>query len=149
MEFDELISAFADHHGLTSLSPVDNAVALDVDNMVVSVISDGSTVTMSSDIGEPPVEGKATFADLLLQANLQSQVFFAKLSDVGVYVAMRQLALRDADVESFDAALESLVNAVETWRRILEDYRPASEAAASKAATDDTISKLSGGFMSV
>ncbi len=117
--------------------------------MVVSIISDGSTITISSDIGEPPVEGKATFADLLLEANLQSQVFFAKLSDAGVYVAMRQLPLRDADVESFDAALESLVNAVETWRRILEDYRPVSEAATSKARADDKMSRFPGGLMSV
>ena len=45
---------------------------------------------------------------------------------------MRRLALPTLDSDAFDAALESLVNQAETWRRLLADFRPAAEAAAEE-----------------
>jgi hypothetical protein len=43
---------------------------------------------------------------------------------------VRRLAIPTLDDESFDAALESLVNLAETWRRLLTDFRPVAKAAA-------------------
>ncbi len=45
---------------------------------------------------------------------------------------MRRLALPTLDSDAFDAALESLVNQAETWRRLLADFRPAAKAAAEE-----------------
>ncbi len=149
MGFDELISSFAERHGLAGLTATEGAAALDVDGMVVSIVSDGDVLVMSSEIGEPPAEGRAGFADLMLEANLQTQAFFAKTSNEDMYVAVRRLPLQSVDVDALDAALESLANIVETWRRILNDYRPIVEAAEKNLESKDGLSRLSGGFMSV
>ncbi len=149
MDFEELISCFADRHGLTGLSVESNAVALDIDDMVFTIASGGDELTISAEIGEPPVKGRAGFAELLLEANMHSRSFFAKVSDRGVYVAMQRLALSGLEVDALDAALESLVSTVETWRRILVDYRPVVEPAAKSPEADAGLSGFGGGLMSV
>ena len=76
--------------------------------------------------------GRANFAELTLEANLQSEAFFAKEPERGAYVLVRRLPLAMLDAEAFEAALEALVNLSETWRRLLADFRPVAKAAAER-----------------
>ena len=147
MDFPELISSFAERHGIADLAAEDNAAALDIDGIVVTIVAAGDAVSISADIGEPPAEGRADFAELLLDANLQSDAFFAKASENGTYVAVRRLALPTLEPDAFDAALEALVNQAETWRRLLADFRPAAKAAAEEAAEEPSFG--AGGFVQV
>ena len=147
MDFTELISSFAERHGIADLAAEDNTAALDIDGIVVTLVASGDALSVSADIGEPPSEGRADFADLLLEANLQSDAFFAKAPESGTYVAVRRLALPTLDPDAFDAALEALVNQAETWRRLLADFRPAAKAAAEGAAEAPSFG--AGGFLSV
>ena len=147
MDFPELIESFAKRHGIADLAAEDNAAALDIDGIVVTLVAAGDTFSISADIGEPPAEGRADFAELLLEAGLQSDAFFAKAPDSGNYVAVRRLALSTLDPDAFDAALESLVNQAETWRRLLADFRPTAKAAAE--AADEEPSFGAGGFVQV
>ncbi len=147
MDFPQLIASFAERHGIADLAAEDNTAALDIDGIVVTLVAAGDTVTISADIGEPPAEGRADFAELLLEADLQSDAFFAKAPDSGNYVAVRRLALPTLDSDAFDAALESLVNQAETWRRLLADFRPAAKAAAEEADEAPTFGV--GGFVQV
>lgn len=147
MDFTELIASFAERHGIADLAAEDNAAALDIDGIVVTLVAAGDAVLISADIGEPPAEGRADFAELLLEASLQSNAFFAKAPESGTYVAVRRLALPALDPDAFDAALESLVNQAETWRRLLADFRPAAKAAADAAAEKPTFG--TGGFVQV
>ena len=133
MEFKELIAEFAERHGIANLAAEDNASALDIDGIVVTLVAAGEVLSVSADIGEPPADGRAAFAELLLEANLQSDAFFAKESENGVYIVVRRLPLSTLNAESFDAALEALVNLAETWRRLLADFRPVAKAAAERA----------------
>ena len=129
MDFPQLISNFAGRHGIANLAAADNAAALDIDGIVVTLVSAGDALLISADIGEPPSDGRAEFAELMLEANLQSESFFAKEPENGAYVLVRRLSLLALDDESFDASLESLVNLAETWRRLLADFRPVAKAA--------------------
>ena len=147
MDFAELISNFAERHGIADLSAEDNAAALDIDGIVVTLVAAGDALSVSADIGEPPAEGRADFAELLLEASLQSDAFFAKAPESGTYVAVRRLALPTLEPDAFDAALEALVNQAETWRRLLADFRPAAKAAAEEAAEAPSFG--TGGFLSV
>ena len=133
MEFEKLISDFAERHGIADLAAEDNAAALDVDGIVVTLVVAGDVLSVSAEIGEPPSEGRAEFAELLLDANLQSEAFFAKEPENGAYILVRRLSLLTLEAESFDAALEALVNLAETWRRLLVDFRPVAKAAAERA----------------
>ena len=133
MDFAKLISDFAERHGIADLAADDNAAALDIDGIVITLVAVGDTLSVSADIGEPPAEGRADFAELLLEANLQSDAFFAKEHESGTYILVRRLSLPTLDPESFDIALEALVNLAETWRQLLADFRPAAKAAAEQA----------------
>ena len=147
MDFTELISDFAKRHGIADLAAEDNAAALDIDGIVVTIVAADDSISISANIGEPPVEGRADFADLLLEANMQSDAFFAKVPENGTYVAVRRLALQMLEPDAFDAALEALVNHAETWRRLLDDFRPAAKAAAEEALENPSFG--AGGFVQV
>ena len=134
MDFTQLISDFAVRHGIANLAAEDNAAALDIDGIVVALVAAGDALSVSAEIGEPPSEGRADFAELLLEANLQADAFFAKEPESGAYILVRRLSLQTLEPESFDAALEALVNLAETWRRLLADFRPVAKAAAEHAA---------------
>ena len=133
MEFAKLISDFGERHDIANLTADDNAAALDIDGIVVTLVAAGDALSVSADIGEPPAEGRAEFAELMLEANLQADAFFAKEPESDTYIIVRRLALTTLDIESFDAALEALVNLAETWRRLLADFRPVAKAAAENA----------------
>ena len=147
MDFQQLIADFAERHSIANLAIKDNAVALDVDGIVITLVAVGDTLSISADIGEPPSEGRAEFAELLLEANLQSEAFFAKGPENGAYVLVRRLPLLALDGESFDAALEALVNLAETWRRLLADFRPVAKAAAER--TEEFTQFGANGFVQV
>ena len=147
MDFTELVADFAERHAIAGLAAEDGATALDIDGIVVTLVASDDTVSISADIGLPPVEGRAAFAELLLEANLQSEAFFAKTPETENYVAVRRLALPSLDGDAFDAAIETLVNQAETWRRLLADFRPAAKAAAKEE--DSAPSFGTGGFVQV
>jgi hypothetical protein len=136
MDFNELIADFATRHNVDDLTVVDDAAALDIDGITVLLVSNGDLLTISAEVGEPPVEGAAAFANLLLEANMQSDFFFAKAAGTDNYIIVRRIALVSIDAASFDLAIEALVNQAETWRRLLADFRPAAKAAADRAESE-------------
>ena len=145
MEFNDLISDFAKRHGIENLVVEDNSAALDIDGIVTTIVSIGESVIISSEIGEPPVDGAAAFADLLLEANMESPAFFAKSCDTGSYLLVRSFALASLDGDSFDSGLEDFINRAETWRKLLKDYRPVAKAASEQEAELSSFS--ANGFM--
>ena len=148
MDFPERISDFATRHGVEGLAAEDGAAAIDVDGIAVLLASAGGELLASAEIGDPPPDGAAAFADLLLEANLDSDAVFAKSKESGRYVLTRRIALAGLDGEAFDASLESFVNRAEAWRRLLADYRPAATAAA-EAAEDTAAAVGTGSFLQV
>ena len=148
MDFPELISDFATRHGVEGLAVEDGAAAIDVDGIAVLLASAGGELLASAEIGEPPPDGAAAFADLLLEANLDSDAVFAKSKESGRYVLTRRIALAGLDGEAFDTSLEAFVNRAEAWRRLLADYRPAA-AAAAEAAEDTAAAVGTGSFLQV
>ena len=147
MEFEKLISDFAERHGIANLAAEDNAAALDIDGIVVTLVTVGDALSVSAEIGEQPAEGRAEFAELMLEANLQSEAFFAKQPESSAYILVRRLSLSTLDDDAFDAALEALVNLAETWRRLLADFRPVAKAAAE--STDEAPQFGANGFFQV
>ena len=146
MEFTELISDFAARHGVERLAVEDGAAAIDVDGIAILLASSGGDLLATAEIGDPPPEGAAVFADLLLEANLDSDAFFAKSKENERYVLVRRLSLASLDGEAFDAALEAFVNRAETWRKLLADYRPAAEAAAAAEKENSSAFGANGFF---
>lgn len=147
MEFNELISDFAARHQVEGLAAEDGSAAIEVDGIAVLLADTGGELLATAEIGEPPPEGAAVFADLLLEANLDSPAFFAKSKETGHYLLTNRRPLAELDGGAFDAALESFVNRAETWRRLLADFRPV--AAAAEAEAENAAAIGTGGFLQV
>ena len=148
MDFTELISDFASRHGVEGLAAEDGAAAIDVDGVAVLLAAAGDALAATAEIGEPPPDGAAAFADLLLEANLESEAFFAKSKENGRYLLVLRVPLAGLGGDAFDAALEALVNRAEAWRKLLADYRPAA-AAAVEADESAAAAVGAGGFLQV
>ena len=148
MEFEQLADAFAKRYGIADLVPEDNGMSLDIDGIVVAAVAIGDEVVLSAEIGEPPVEGRAEFADVMLEASMESAAFFAKSAQTGKYTLLRRLNLLALDDAAFDTAIESIVNTAEVWRKMLEDFRPAATSAAESAEAESPSFGASG-FMQV
>lgn len=134
MEFSELIADFAERHKVENLVSIDGAASLDIDGIIVTIVSKDETLTISAEIGEPPAEGSDSFSNMLLEANLQAGAYFAKAPGQGPYFVIRRIPLLLTDGRTFDSELEAFVNNAETWCRILSDFRPVAKAAAEKAS---------------
>ena len=147
MEFTELVSDFAKRHDVEGLAAVDGEAGLDIDGIPITLIEDNTYLFATAEIGDPPPEGRANFAEILLEANLESAAYFAKSRESGKYVLVHRIALASMDADSFDATIKSLVNSSETWRNLLEDYRPV--AAQSAAEEPESPAFGTGGFMQV
>ena len=105
MDFNELITDFATRHNVDGLSAEDGVAALDVDGIIVHIVAAGDLLAASAEIGEPPAEGAGIFADLLLEASLESEAFFAKSRESGKYVVVRRQPLALLDSAAFDTLL--------------------------------------------
>ena len=148
MEFKELVETFAKRHGVADLAPDDDGISIDIDGIVVSAVAVGDEIAIAAEIGEPPVEGGTEFADAMLEASMESVMFFAKSAQTGQYMLLRRLSTLMLDADAFDKAIEALVNTAEVWRKMLNDFRPAAKAAAEKVEAA-TPSFGSTGFMQV
>ena len=147
MDFSEIVADFAKRHSVDGLTAENGATALDIDGIVVTLVEAADGLVASAEIGEQPAEGRADFADILLKANLESAAFFAQTPETGIYVLVRRLPLAGLDLDAFDVALEALVNAAETWRRLLADFRPVAAQAAAEEESAPAFG--AGGFMQV
>ena len=148
MEFEELVETFSKRHGIADLAPEDDGISIEIDGIVVSAVGVGGEVTIAAEIGEPPAEGGSEFANVMLEANMESVMFFAKSVETGKYMLLRRLGMFALDADAFDNAIESLVNTAEIWRKMLDDFRPAAKVAAEKADAE-TPSFGSASFMQV
>ena len=158
MEFSELINGFAARFGINDLDAGDGSAMLEIDGMEITIVADdpGQSIVVAGVIGDPPPENSSAFADVLLQANHDllgaEGCGFAQNGVNGSYVLVRRIAQKDLDLDSFCAALDSFVNKVETWRRLLADFRPAAQAAAAanaEAKAEAMSDFIGGGFMPV
>ena len=134
MTFDELIRDFGGQIGV-ELTPRDGMVALDVDGMSVLIqeLHELDAVVVLGEIGEPPPQGLEALLSSMLNANyLFTGTGGGTLSrdpESGKFYLCRWKALALADATSFAAMMDRFLNVLETWRKLVADYRPAEPAA--------------------
>ncbi len=153
MKFPELIDALGKVIGV-ELTPEDGSVMLEIDEMpvVIRELVELDAVVLMGPIGEPPPERQEQLLKALLDANhLFAGTGGGTLSrdpETGIFHLCRMLPLALTDTEAFSSALERFVNVVETWRKLIADYRPVAEIVTKESAADDS-SFGSGEFMRV
>lgn len=156
MEYDELIRAFAEKHGISGMEILDGAAALDVDGMRIAFLHDETarSLVLLGEIGVPPPESDGRFNELLMQANFlfrgSDGATFTQNPETKEYALMRSLPLTLLDASSLADAVQAFANTLERWRRVLSDFRPAAESPGdAPASVGDVIPFGTSGFISV
>lgn len=161
MTYDELLKAFSEKlGGGVDLTPDESgAVVLDVDEMQVSImgLEEVGQVVLTGVVGEPPPEDHLErLYKSILEANHNFVgTFGATLSidpENGNVGLCKSIPLSLADGDSFFTDVEHFINVLETWRRLVEDFRAIADAP-SDTPSGDTPSAGGldglGGFMQV
>ena len=144
MQFDELMAVFAEKVGLAGLGPDgDGAYHINVDDMVVSFGENRTSeeVLMLAEVGQPPPEGREQLFRKLLQAMKPGGAMDGLVFSCGerddVILMHRRMSLPLLDAEGFMTGVETFVNQLELWRRLLADFRPLAASAAEARQADD------------
>ena len=156
MEFRELIDALAEKTGVREGIEIDaqNRCLMEFDDMgvVIQGIDEVGTLTLMSVLGEPPPERLEGLYRALLEANhLFRGTFGATLSvdpDNGSVFLCKCIPYAALDGDSFVKELENFVNAVESWRTVVTEFRASADA---PTATEGSVEGLSdaGSFLRV
>jgi len=123
-------------------------VSLDVDEMQLTILGLEETglVVLTGQVGEPPPEERIErLYRALLEANHNFAGTFGATLSIdpvsGVISLCRAIPLALADGDSFFSDVEHFVNVLETWKRLVEDFRAAADE------PDETVlSPASGGM---
>jgi len=144
MQISELLSGLAAEAGLPELVPDENGVvSLDVDGMVViiSAEADGSVVVVRGDAGYPPPDAEASLRKMLLDANMAmssvSGCYFASDADSGRIALVASERLSCITIPDFISRMDSFLNTLETWRKVIADFRVAADSAPESAPKAD------------
>ena len=156
MEFNELLAAFAAKYGIEGLDGADGVAELDVEGVRVELLDDHATgcLIACAEIGHPPPDATGAFGEMMLKANFllraTAGATLCQNPETNAYAVVRPFPLALADVASFAAGLESLVNQTENWRTALAGLHHAEDARAQAAETDDSHhDMLSSGYFHV
>jgi hypothetical protein len=155
MEFNELLSRFADRYAVEGIDATDGVAVLSVDGTEVTFREDaaGGAVVLAAEIGEMPPDASGVFASVALRANFiafggTALSLDAETDELAVSTSL-PLALADPDALS--AAVEALVNTAEEWRRNAVAFLDVDEESALLGDEDAAANPLSGdsGFLRV
>ncbi len=155
MDIKELADGLAAKFNIDGLAVEDGEVALEIDGMPILLSEDRDVaIVMTGYVGDPPSEGGEAFANLMLEASMgfmdTKSLALARNPENGSYALVERVAQEGLTVDAFSEALAEFVNTLETWRKMLENFRPM--AATAKAASDaqpDAQELALNGFMQV
>ncbi len=155
MEFIELVSSFAERHAIEGLAAEDGVAMIDIDGTEVTLreSAEGRAVAIAALIGEMPPDANGVFASVALQANYAAVGGTALCVDAetDLLSVATSLPLAIADVDSLSAAVETLVDTAEEWRRNAVAFLDVDEESALLGDEDAAANPLSGdsGFLRV
>ena len=130
-------------------------MALEIDGMPLLIAEDRNVaIVLTGFVGDPPAEGGEIFANMLLESTMglmdTKAAALARNPETGAYALVERLAQDGLTMDGFSEALTDFVNRLETWRTMLEDFRPAATEAKSVAAAQPGVQDFAmNGFMQV
>ena len=155
MDLKEIADGLSAKFSIEGLAVEDGEVALEIDGMPI-LLGEGknAAIVITGFVGDPPAEGGEAFANLMLEATMslmdEKSAALARNPETGSYALVQRIAQDGLTFDIFSEALTSFVDTLETWRTMLEDFRPvAEEAKATATAQPDAHEMSMSGFMQV
>ena len=155
MDLKEIADGLAAKFGIEKLAVEDGEVALEIDEMpILLAMGKDSAIVITGFVGDPPSEGGEAFANMLLEGTMnlmdEKSAALARNPETGAYALMQRIAHDGLTFDAFCEGLTGFVHTLETWRGLLEDFRPAAAAAMESASSlPDEKDLAMGGFMQV
>lgn len=133
MQYEELLKAFGTKLGCIDLKPDEaSCVALEVDGMPLTImgLDELRQVALTGEIGEPPPAEKMErlYRTLLIANHNFAGTHGATISinpETGKISLCRLVSLELTDADAFFTDVERFVNTLETWRKLVSDFRGA------------------------
>ena len=148
MEFNELLSSFADQYAVEGLDVEDGVAVLSVDGTEITFREDGAgdALVLTAEIGEMPPDSQGVFAGLALRSNFASlgETALSLDAETDDLFATTSLPLALADPDALSRAVEALVDTAEEWRRNATAFLDVDEEAALAEEDDEDANPLSG-----
>ena len=147
MEASELIEALGRKMGL-ELSFKDGAAAFEADGMTVAVndLPALDAVALTGDIGAPPPERLESLYKTVLEAqHLFRSTHGATISldpGTGHFALNKAIPLATVDAESFAVEVERFISTLETFVKIVREFRARPPDAEPSAPIDETASSV-------
>ena len=155
MDLKEIADGLTVKFNIPDLAVEDGEVALEIDGMPILLAEgNGDAIIITGFVGDAPAEGGEQFANLLLNATTElmdsKALALARNPETGALTLVQRVAQIGLAIDGFCEELSSFVNTLETWRGLLEDFRPAAaEAMESASSLPDEKDLAMGGFMQV
>ena len=155
MEYKDLVEEFARRYNVKGLVALDGVAAMKIDDFKVLLIHNDieDAITVYGEIGEPPPDLGGRFGGTLLKADHLFQgtggAVLCQNPDNGVYVIFRSFPLASLDMNDFCTSVGKIVDQIEDWKRLMEGFQAADEAAREKAAESSEFSLGGNNFMQV
>ena len=154
MEATELIKSFCEAVGIGYEPDADGTCTFDADGLEVSLVNlpELDAVALVGDLGEPPPERLEGLYKAMLEANHlfhgTAGATISLNSETGHFALCRPLLCKLMTAESFYKEVEGFLSTLETWTKLIANYREAA-ASPDHAAEMDFSSGLQGHFIPV
>ena len=155
MELKKIAEGLSAKFQVEGLAVDDDELALEIDGIPILLSEDkGVAVIITGFVGIPPAEGGEVFANMLLESTMSlmdtKSSAFARNPETGAYALVQRVAQDGLSIDTFCEELTNFVNQLESWRKVLEDFRPAAAAAKASADAQPGTEELArNGFMQV
>ena len=142
MTFDELMVEAGKKLNI-ELVTHDGATQLEIDGMEITILEMPAldAIIFNGVIGEPPPQGLEQLYRAMLEANYNfagtAGATLAVSPNGGELTLTRLVPSVQLDADALLTALEGFTNVLETWRKIVADYRPDESDAASAEPSGD------------
>ncbi len=155
MDFADLVRGFGQKIGVDLSVDEDGLCALNIDDMRVSIqnIDEVGLVSVFGEIGDPPPQGLEELLLAMLSANHLFQgtsgATISRDPETQKFYLCRCDVSSVLDLETFSSNLEKFVNTLETWRKLVADYRPVAGEKEGREGPEMAEAPGLGGFMQV
>lgn len=139
MDATEIIKSFGEKVGIGFESDADGSCAFEADGLLVTIsdLRELDAIALVGDLGEPPPERLDALYKTMMEANhLFGGTGGATLSldpATGCFALCRVLQCKALDGDIFYAEAERFVSALESWAKIIDNFRAKPSAEDSSA----------------
>ena len=134
MQYNELINGLTEALGITDLTIINGATALEIDDMTLGIFHDekNDAVKVVVEFGYPPPDANGHFGAMLLKANYlllaTEGATLCQNPDTDAYGLTACWPLMALDVKIFANKIEEFINKAEEWKNTLSGMGEAEDA---------------------